>query len=158
MLVSALGGFIDTPPPSGPMSPELVMAHELQPIPDVAAQKKAVGLVIPFLTGEPAIGAWNETAMTLGLMVPPYVQGPLRKHPAQNVDLSERLKLPVMVVHGRRDAALRQEAVDRFLAEIPGSKASKYEQAGHSPFAEDPVRFNRELSAFVDLVTQEQRR
>jgi pimeloyl-ACP methyl ester carboxylesterase len=32
---------------------------------------------------------------------------------------------------------------------IPGAKLSVYQGIGHSPFFEDPQRFNAELAAFV---------
>jgi non-heme chloroperoxidase len=32
---------------------------------------------------------------------------------------------------------------------IPGAKLSVYQGIGHSPFFEDPARFNAELAAFV---------
>ena len=32
---------------------------------------------------------------------------------------------------------------------VPGAQLSMYEGVGHTPFAEDAARFNRELSAFV---------
>ena len=32
---------------------------------------------------------------------------------------------------------------------VPGAKLSVYQGIGHSPFFEDPTRFNSELAAFV---------
>jgi non-heme chloroperoxidase len=34
-------------------------------------------------------------------------------------------------------------------AHVPGARLSLYDGIGHSPFFEDPTRFNRELAAFV---------
>jgi pimeloyl-ACP methyl ester carboxylesterase len=34
-------------------------------------------------------------------------------------------------------------------ARVPGARLSLYDGVGHSPFFEDPTRFNRELAAFV---------
>lgn len=38
---------------------------------------------------------------------------------------------------------------DYILNYVPNSKASRFEQAGHVPFAEDAEHFNRDLAALV---------
>lgn len=38
------------------------------------------------------------------------------------------------------------------VATVPGAKASFYEGIGHSPFWEDPARFNRELIEFMNII------
>lgn len=50
---------------------------------------------------------------------------------------------------GRDDAVVPPLAVDFSLAAMPHAKVSWFDGCGHSPFAEDAPRFNRELMAFV---------
>jgi non-heme chloroperoxidase len=61
----------------------------------------------------------------------------------------QSLTVPVLVTHGRQDGVV-PEAASRLVADaIPGSRLSLYDDCGHSPFQEQPDRFNQELSAFV---------
>jgi pimeloyl-ACP methyl ester carboxylesterase len=152
MLISALGGFVQSPPPAGLAPADLVRSRELRASVDLLDQQEAQRLLIPFLTGGAVSARWRQSALALGTLVPPYVDSLLRKHKMANQDLVPGLKLPVMIVHGRLDEALAQNTVDVFLAQVPGAKASRYDTSGHSPFAEDTTRFNRELAAFVDRV------
>jgi pimeloyl-ACP methyl ester carboxylesterase len=82
--------------------------------------------------------------------VPPYAQPLLRQHPDDNLDLADRMALPIMIVHGARDAAVSQSAVDALLKRLPRGRTSRYDEAGHAPFVEDAPRFNRELAEFVE--------
>jgi non-heme chloroperoxidase len=56
---------------------------------------------------------------------------------------------PILLTHGRHDRLVRVAMSERIRALHPGSRLSVYAQSGHSPFYEEPVRFNRELAAFV---------
>jgi len=56
---------------------------------------------------------------------------------------------PILLTHGRHDRLVRVAMSERIKALHPGSRLSVYAQSGHSPFYEEPARFNRELAAFV---------
>lgn len=43
---------------------------------------------------------------------------------------------------------------ERIKALRPDSRLSRYEQSGHSPFYEEPARFNRELADFVTVANK----
>jgi non-heme chloroperoxidase len=43
----------------------------------------------------------------------------------------------------------RPDAAEYTAKMIPGAKLSVYQGIGHSPFFEDPSRFNAELAGFV---------
>ncbi|MDX2145040.1 MAG: alpha/beta hydrolase [Rhodospirillaceae bacterium] len=152
VLVAALGGLVDAPAPQGDMPEELARARRLQPMPDLNSQREASRLVAPFLTAGNVPTWWPESALALNLMVPPYARPLLRQHPAKNADLVSKLRLPLLIVHGRHDAAVSPQSVDHLRRAVPGSAASLYENSGHSPFAEDASRFNAELAIFVDRV------
>jgi pimeloyl-ACP methyl ester carboxylesterase len=61
---------------------------------------------------------------------------------------------PILLTHGRHDRLVRLVMSERIKALHPGSRLSIYAQSGHSPFYEEPARFNRELAAFVTAATQ----
>jgi non-heme chloroperoxidase len=61
----------------------------------------------------------------------------------------KRVRVPVLVTHGRKDIVVLPVAAEQTAAAITGAKLSWYEACGHSPFQEDATRFNRELAVFA---------
>jgi pimeloyl-ACP methyl ester carboxylesterase len=149
VLVGALGG-LEAQPAAGDVPPDLVKARRLLPHPDLADQREASQLVARYLTHAPAPSAWRDTTRALNLMVPPYAQPLLRQHAGDNRDLVGQLTMPVLIVHGAKDAAVPQAAVESLVRRLPKGRASRYDRAGHAPFVEDAARFNRELAGFVE--------
>ena len=149
VLVGALGGMVAAPPPTGSLPPNLVEARRLQSSLVMADRLEASRLGAGLLTAHPVPG-WTDTAIMLGLLVPPYAQAPLRKHPVNNVDIVDKIGVPVLVIYGQYDPGVSDSDVSRFLKQLPTSKAIKYEASGHATFAEEPERFNRDLASFVD--------
>ena len=64
-------------------------------------------------------------------------------------DILPQLRLPVLVTHGTMDRIILAAAGAYTAAHVPGARLSLYDGVGHSPFFEDPTRFNRELAALV---------
>ena len=58
---------------------------------------------------------------------------------------------PILVTFGEKDARVRRKMAERLLALNGRAKLSLYPEAGHSPFYEDAVRFNRELATLVSM-------
>ncbi|MGE4335917.1 MAG: alpha/beta fold hydrolase [Pigmentiphaga sp.] len=60
-----------------------------------------------------------------------------------------QIKVPVLVTHGVEDQAV-DIGISRYTAAtVDGADTSFYEGVGHSPFWEEPDRFNRELRTFA---------
>jgi non-heme chloroperoxidase len=90
-----------------------------------------------------------ETMLSFNMMVPPKVRLGLANRPLDIDDILRNLKLPVLVTHGSEDKNSNLIAAEYTAKMIPGAKLSVYQGIGHSPFFEDPARFNAELAAFV---------
>jgi pimeloyl-ACP methyl ester carboxylesterase len=65
-----------------------------------------------------------------------------------------RLKVPVLISHGRRDQVISPDVAAQAGRLIPGAAVSWYDEAGHSPFFDDAARFDRELAAFVEAAVK----
>lgn len=62
---------------------------------------------------------------------------------------------PLLLIYGERDALVRaRPSFDRARALDPDARGSFYPESGHAPFLEEPERFNRDLSAFVDAAAR----
>lgn len=149
MLISALGGLTPIPPPSGPTPANFVKSVELRASLNLDSREEGVRLLLPYLTAGKVSSRWTADALELELMVPPFVAAALRKHPSNNQDLLPKLNLPVKVVYGKLDTGMKRETIDAFLASAPSATAIRYDASSHSPFAEEPDRFNQNLSEFV---------
>jgi non-heme chloroperoxidase len=91
-----------------------------------------------------------ETMLCFNIIVPPLVRRALTmRGTLDNSPLLSTLDVPVLVTQGLADRVTRPSAADHIQASCPSARVSRYEDVGHSPFMEDPERFNRELAAFV---------
>ena len=92
-----------------------------------------------------------ETMVGFNMMTPAKVRGYMGRRATPYEATLTRLKIPVLVTHGEEDKVVLA-AVGRYtLKTVPGAKGSFYLGIGHSPFWEDPERFNEELTEFVTL-------
>jgi non-heme chloroperoxidase len=69
--------------------------------------------------------------------------------PAATVAGLKKVRVPTLITHGRKDTLVLPRAAERTAEAIAGSRISWFGQSGHSPFCEEPQRFNRELADFV---------
>jgi non-heme chloroperoxidase len=82
-------------------------------------------------------------------IVPPRVRQALLSRNVENDDLLPAIGLPTLITQGDQDEIVLPLAAQQLAATIPQAMLSVYEDIGHAPFAEDPVRFNRELREFA---------
>jgi pimeloyl-ACP methyl ester carboxylesterase len=83
------------------------------------------------------------------MQTPQYVRQAMAGRSLTYEPVLSAIRVPALVVHGEADRVV-SPAVGKFThALIADSRLSLYPGVGHSPFLEDPVRFNNELDAFV---------
>ena len=61
---------------------------------------------------------------------------------------------PILLSHGVHDRLVRVAMSQSLKAQRPDAILSLYKDCGHSPFYENPRRFNQELAAFVDGIAR----
>ena len=98
--------------------------------------------------GRPA-GEEMDTTLAYTMVVPAKVRTLVMARTRDEGDILPQLRVPVLVTHGTMDRIILAAAGKYTAAHVPGSRLSLYDGVGHSPFFEDPTRFNRELAAFV---------
>jgi len=61
---------------------------------------------------------------------------------------------PLLLIYGKQDALVQPIASAARAKELyPRAAIELYAKSGHSPFFEEPTRFNRDLSKFVDVAS-----
>ncbi|MBV8741076.1 MAG: hypothetical protein JOZ12_04780 [Sinobacteraceae bacterium] len=93
----------------------------------------------------------EENYLLLGasLTVPPHVRQALFARAFNNDDLLPRLRKPVLVTHGKEDAVVKPEVIERQMTRIPKLETHLFANAGHACFWDDAPAYNRCLSDFV---------
>lgn len=87
--------------------------------------------------------------LAYNMVVPAEVRRMMAGMPGQSEEFYRALTLPILFTFGQDDV-LNNIAAAKFGASIiSGSRLSLYPGVGHSPFYEQPERFNEELRAFA---------
>lgn len=82
------------------------------------------------------------------MSVPPAIRRALFARRLDNDDLLARLRKPVLLTHGSRDAIVRPSSVARHHKLIPDTRAHMVPDSSHAPFWDDAGEFNRRLREF----------
>jgi pimeloyl-ACP methyl ester carboxylesterase len=120
--------------------------------PDLAANIAAVQRFLRACTANPLAADDWSTALCWNMVVPPEVRGALISREIDSDDVLSGLSVPVLVTHGRSDAIVLPSMAEHVLAVCPTAEASWYDDVGHAPFLEDPIRFDRELAELARRV------
>ncbi len=89
------------------------------------------------------------------MLVPPEARAVIRALPPEIAETEaglRRMRVPVLIMHGRRDAVVLPASAEHTASLIGHAQLFWYEACGHSPFFEDASRFNQELAAFTESV------
>ena len=117
--------------------------------PDLATNISGMRSFVRACTAEPMTTEDWETALCFNMVVPSQVRLALISRRVDSDDVLEAMTVPVLVSHGTRDEVVLPSMAEHVLKVCPSAEASWYENVGHTPFLEDPVRFNRELADFA---------
>jgi proline iminopeptidase len=64
-------------------------------------------------------------------------------------DKAERLTMPVLVIAGGKDFQAVAEPQRALAGRVPNGRYLEYAESGHFMFVEEPVRFGRDVTAFI---------
>lgn len=94
----------------------------------------------------------TELFLMLGynVSVPPYVRQGLFSRSIHNDDLLPKIRKPVLITHGAKDAVVKPAAADQHKAAIPGAQVHIMANAGHAAFWDDAPAFNLRLHGFCE--------
>jgi pimeloyl-ACP methyl ester carboxylesterase len=90
-----------------------------------------------------------ETLLCSAMAVPARIRANLAAREIDGDDVLRALRVPLLVSHGRADTVVLPAMAEHVLATCPTAEPSWYDGVGHTPFLEQPERFNRELAALT---------
>ncbi|MBV9512287.1 MAG: alpha/beta hydrolase [Caulobacteraceae bacterium] len=121
---------------------------------DLAANVRAARRFVHACFADRPAGEEMDTTLAYTMVVPAKVRTLVMARTRDEGDILARLRVPVLVTHGTMDRIILAAAGKYTAAHAPGATLSLYDGVGHSPFFEDPTRFNRELAHFVRAADQ----
>lgn len=82
--------------------------------------------------------------------VPPYVRQALLSRSFDNDDLLTRIRKPVLITFGTKDAVVKPAAADKHKASMTHAQIHLMSNAGHGAFWDDAAAYNRRLRTFSE--------
>jgi non-heme chloroperoxidase len=94
-----------------------------------------------------------EILLASSMTVPAQIRANLGARQIDGDDVLPTIEVPLLVSHGRADTVVLPAMAEHVLAACPAAEPSWYDGVGHTPFLEQPERFNRELAALSRRVS-----
>lgn len=152
MLVGSSGGLVPPTSLSSGLSPEQIAAvARAAATPDIPGQVEAANWFVGVLTAKPLPAATTAELVQASLMLPAYARAAMKGLPVDNAGLEARLALPVRFLVGAHDATRSVDGLKALATRLPDASVVVFADSGHSPFLEEPERFNRELMEMVGV-------
>lgn len=161
VLAGSLAGLVPLPPPGSADKEAMAKAAEANKLPAPKGNARVDNYHEVFDAAEwlGRVMTWNppppheqlQKQMTVTMMAP-MIRRAMGKLQLDNKDMPEKLTLPVLFIHGLQDGSVPADKVTEAVQALPDARAIGYAETGHSPFAEQPARFNADLMAFAKSV------
>ncbi|MDJ0926026.1 MAG: alpha/beta hydrolase [Gammaproteobacteria bacterium] len=150
-LVGTTGRLVQIPvrEPGDPQNPMDTNWARLTLSNSIADNLHAIDLTIDMLTGRPMPDEWQHRTRNAAMTMPAYAKRAIGADPGDNTDLAGAIDIPLLFSAGWRDPIVPFADVLTTAQALARVRVSVYDESGHSPFAEEPERFNGELAAFV---------
>ena len=116
---------------------------------DPAAERAATRGFVRACFARPPAPDVLERILDYNMLVAPHIRAAHLARPPSDGAILSTIDVPVLVSQGEEDLLVLKELGELTASLVPGASLSLYRGIGHSPFAEDPERFNRELAAFA---------
>jgi len=136
-----------SPPPPRPGENRVWMQQLISP--NIEENLLGVKYFVDLMVKKKLSDPDRENNIILNMLTPPYVRKAMLGYPKDNSDLIHKLSIPVLISHGTDDRIVNYTDVIKVANALPNSELSTYNDIGHAPFMESPIRFNKELSSFV---------
>lgn len=100
---------------------------------------------VRLMSAKPLPADLAEIMFVANQMFPTYVHRAMADIRLDNTDLLQRYALPTRFIVGAQDRSMQGGALESLAASMPQATVVVFGNSGHSPFAEEPARFNEEL-------------
>ena len=116
---------------------------------DLPTNIRAVRGLVKAFAAKPLPSEDVETLLCSSMAVPARIRANLGAREIDCDDVLRALEVPLLITHGRADTVVLPAMAEHALVTCPTAEPAWYEGVGHTPFLEQPERFNRELAEFT---------
>jgi len=116
---------------------------------DPAAERAATRAFVRACFARQPAPEMLERILDYNMLVPPHIRAAHLGRPPSDGAILATIDVPVLVSQGEEDLLVLKGLGELTASLVPGARLSLYQGVGHSPFAEDTSRFNRELAEFA---------
>jgi pimeloyl-ACP methyl ester carboxylesterase len=153
VLTGAYGGLTPPPPPLPPAKVALAARMELlrkqQGSGNIEDNIAAAESFSHLLTGRELAASYYIRATQISMMLPGYARRWMFDRSLANADVVSKITVPLLITVGGKDSNTPESDARDLAAKVANARISVYPESGHSPFAEDPERYSRELAEFA---------
>jgi pimeloyl-ACP methyl ester carboxylesterase len=115
---------------------------------ELAINIEGVEKLLDVFTVEPLAGEERALMLAFNMATPAAVRRALAR-PADYDDVLRGLTIPVLAIHGAKDAISLVAMSEHTVATVPNGTLKVYEDVGHMPFWEAQERFDADVAAFI---------
>lgn len=117
---------------------------------DLDANLRATAAFVTACTAQPPAPDILAWMVGFNILCPPKVRAASRlRHEDYKPDLA-RTTCPALIIAGAREQIMPRALTDELSATLPRAETLIYADSGHSPFWEEPDRFNADLVRFAN--------
>ena len=156
-----VGGLLSLAPPADAPPQEAGAPTEMNAVQrattymassDIATKLEGTEALVGMVTSGPLSDQDYMETLASNLMSPAYVSAAMIKNRTTYEDLSGKIELPTLLMHGSADALIpyKQSVTNQGL--IPGSQLKSYDGVGHALFLEKPEMFNDDVAEFANRI------
>jgi len=116
---------------------------------DPAVERAATLAFVRACFARPPAPEMLERILDYNMLVPAHVRAAHLARPPSDGAILSTIDVPVLVSQGDEDLLVTKGLGELTASLVPGARLSMYHGVGHSPFTEEPARFNRELAEFA---------
>jgi pimeloyl-ACP methyl ester carboxylesterase len=153
VLVGSAGGM--SPPPTDPAGLARLEAMRAANRNYTAAVPESIEKAEDFaklMSAQPLPEDIRRVMAAGPVMLPAYARRAMSVRTMENPDIVERIRVPTLFIVGDEDRIANPAVVKTVADRIPGAEYLAYPGTGHSAFAEQPARFNRDVADFARRV------
>jgi pimeloyl-ACP methyl ester carboxylesterase len=118
---------------------------------ELAINIEGVEKLLDVFTVKKLSGEERALMLAFNMATPAAVRAALAR-PAEYDDVLRSLQIPVLAIHGAKDAISRVAMSEHTVARVPNGTLKVYDGVGHLPFWEAAERFDADVAAFVDAL------
>ena len=153
-LVGSLAGLVSREPPPDPVDltplrQQLLESSTRSRSSDARDNLAAAGFSGRFLSTDNMTDEQRQVAFAMQVMMPAYVRRLMRGRKLDNLDIADKVTLPVLLSRGSEDIVMPEAGTRALFDSLRDARVSLYADTGHLPFYAHPQRFNAELARFV---------